>query len=97
MVSIWPPRWPGLTERDEVFVEVIRSFYVFAERSIVDPLADPVDRRQPVQAVVRSLPVLEVLPLVKAIVELGIFEIHRWPELLKSCLLDALGLSVEVR
>lgn len=61
------------------------------------PLADTIYWRQATQAVVRPLPIVEVLPLGNEAVQFGAVEIRRRPEFLKRGLLDALDLAVEMR
>ncbi len=97
MVSLWLAPGPAFSRRDELLGQVVVCFDFLADRRVVDTLAEPIDRGKAAQAVVRPLPVVEVLPLCKEPVQLGIVEVHRRPEFLERGLLDPLDLAVEMR
>ena len=53
------------------------------KRCLLEPFADPVDRRSTAEAVVGPLPIVEVLPFVEAVPELRVIEVDCRPELLE--------------
>jgi len=69
---------------------------LFAERDVVDVVAEAVDGRVAAEAVVRPVPDIELLPFNNLGFEFGVTWVHGGPELFEVCALNALDLPVEM-
>lgn len=82
--------------RDDPSLRVSGGGDLLSGGCVVDACAEAVDRRRAAKPVMRTLPVVEVLPLREALIEFGVDEVGCRPELLKGRALHALDLAVEM-
>ncbi len=61
---------------------------------LVNEVAAAVNGRKAAEAIVWAIPVVEVLPLGQACLEIWILEVDGWPELIECSSLDAFHLAV---
>ena len=98
MVSFlaWPGSWPGLTWQDELGLRIIGGGNLLAGRRLVDQLAQPVNRGEAAEAVMRPSPIVEVLPFGQLGIQFRSLQIDSRPKLLECRLLHPLHLAVEI-
>ena len=86
IVSMRPGRShrPVVPWQDELAIRIVVGGDLFAGGSLAKEVAHTVNRRPAAEAVVRAVPVVEMLPLREPVFELRIPQIDSGPELFES-------------
>ena len=87
---------PVVPRQDELAIRIVVGGDLLAGGSLAQEIANTVNRRAAAEAVVRAVPVVEVLQLGEPVFELRISQIDRRPELFESGSLHPFDFSIEM-